>query len=454
MKWLYTIYKCDLGGILADEMGLGKSIQAIMFIKQVLKENINAKIMIVVPTSLVYNWQNEFQKFAPDLKYVVVADNKRKRKEIIERCDEYNIFITSYGLIRNDKDEYEDINFEVCIVDEAQNIKNYQAIMTKEIKKIKAKCKIALTGTPLENNVFELWSIFDYIMPGYLNSVVKFREKYNIKEMDEDGLKTLDLLNHQIRPFILRRKKIDVIKSLPEKIENKVYIELPKKQKMLYLKVLNDTKKEMDEIISQGEFQKSRVKILQLLTKLRQICIDPSVMYDNYNGESIKIEELVNIVKENVENGHKVLIFSSFRRVLDNVSKVFSRNDLSYYMINGSVKGKDRMDMVDKFNKDNTNCFLITLKAGGTGLNLIGADVVIHLDIWWNPQVENQATDRAYRIGQKNNVQVYKLITKNSIEEKIYELQEKKSKLIDNMLSTQTTFINKLNKDDIMELFN
>ena len=454
VKWLYTIYKCDLGGILADEMGLGKSIQAIMFIKQVLKENSNAKIMIVVPTSLVYNWQNEFEKFAPDLKYVVVADNKRKRKEIIEKCDEYNIFITSYGLIRNDKDEYEDINFEVCIVDEAQNIKNYQAIMTKEIKKIKAKCKIALTGTPLENNVFELWSIFDYIMPGYLNSIVKFREKYNIKEMDEDGLKTLDLLNHQIRPFILRRKKIDVIKSLPEKIENKVYIELPKKQKMLYLKVLNDTKKEMDEIISQGGFQKSRVKILQLLTKLRQICIDPSVMYDNYNGESIKIEELVNIVKENVENGHKVLIFSSFRRVLDNVSKVFSRNDLSYYMINGSVKGKDRMNMVDKFNKDDTNCFLITLKAGGTGLNLIGADVVIHLDIWWNPQVENQATDRAHRIGQKNKVTVIKLVTKGTIEERIIELQEKKKKLSDNLIEGNSDVNNllSLTEKDIKKL--
>jgi SNF2-related protein len=291
-------------------------------------------------------------------------------------------------------------------------------------------------------------------MPGYLNSVVKFREKYNIKEMDEDGLKTLDLLNHQIRPFILRRKKIDVIKSLPEKIENKVYIELPKKQKMLYLKVLNDTKKEMDEIISQGEFQKSRVKILQLLTKLRQICIDPSVMYDNYNGESIKIEELVNIVKENVENGHKVLIFSSFRRVLDNVSKVFSRNDLSYYMINGSVKGKDRMDMVDKFNKDNTNCFLITLKAGGTGLNLIGADVVIHLDIWWNPQVENQATDRAHRIGQKNKVTVIKLVTKGTIEERIIELQEKKKQLSDNLIEGNSDVNNllSLTEKDIKKL--
>ena len=192
--------------------------------KEVLKEKENAKIIIVVPTSLIYNWQKEFEKFAPNLKYVVVADNKQKRKEIFEKKDDYNIFITSYGLIRNDKDEYENVDFELCIVDEAQNIKNYQAEMTKEIKKIKAKCKIALTGTPLENNVTELWSIFDFIMPGYLNSVIKFREKYNVKDVDEEGLKLLENLNHQIKPFILRRKKQDVVKSLPKKIENKIYI--------------------------------------------------------------------------------------------------------------------------------------------------------------------------------------------------------------------------------------
>lgn len=434
VKWLNTIYKCDLGGILADEMGLGKSLQTIIFIKQILKEKPDAKIIIVVPTSLIYNWQKEFQKFAPNLKYAVVADNKQKRKEIFEKINEYNIFITSYGLIRNDKDEYENINFELCIVDEAQNIKNSQAEMTKEIKKIKAKCKIALTGTPLENNITELWSIFDYIMPGYLNSLVKFKEKYNVNDVDEESLKTLKSLNYQIKPFILRRKKIDVVKSLPEKIENKVYIELPNKQKMLYLKVLNDTKKEMDEMIDDGGFQKSRMKILQLLTKLRQICIDPTVMYDNYSGERIKIEELIRIVKENIENGHKILIFSSFKRVLENVKEEFKKNNITNYMIDGSVKSKERMNMVESFNNDDTNCFLITLKAGGTGLNLTGADVVIHLDIWWNPQVENQATDRAHRIGQTKTVSVIKLVTKGTIEERIIELQDKKKILSENLI--------------------
>ena len=454
VRWLKTIYKCDFGGILADEMGLGKSIQTIMFIKEVLMEKPDSKIIIVVPTSLIYNWEKEFLKFAPNLRYVVVADNKQKRMEIFEKKDDYNIFITSYGLIKNDKDEYESMDFELCIVDEAQNIKNYQALMTKEVKKIRAKCKIALTGTPVENNVMELWSIFDYIMPGYLNNVMNFRKKYNIKDVDEDGLKTLKLLNYQIKPFILRRKKCDVISSLPKKIVNNIYIDLPEKQKMLYLKVLNDTKNEMDEMIRNGGFQKSRMKILQLLTRLRQICIDPSVMYDNYDGESIKLDELLRIVKENVDNGHKMLIFSSFKRILDNVSLMFSNNNISYYKIDGSVKSKDRMDMVEKFNNDDTNCFLITLKSGGTGLNLVGADTVIHLDIWWNPQVENQATDRAHRIGQSKTVSVIKLVTRGTIEEKIIELQNKKKILSENLIEgkSDSENLSSLSEKDIINL--
>lgn len=453
VKWLTSIYKCDLGGILADEMGLGKSIQTIMFIKQVLKEKKDAKIMIVVPTSLIYNWKKEFDKFGPELKYVVVAENKEKRMKVLSEFDKYNIFITSYGLIRNDKDEYENVDFEVAIIDEAQNIKNYQALMTREIKKIKAKCKIALTGTPLENNVMELWSIFDFIMPGYLNSIQKFKEKYNIKDVSEDDLKVLKTLNYQIKPFILRRKKSDVVLSLPEKIENNIFIDLPDSQKKLYLKVLNDTKKEMDEIAASGDFLKSRIKILQLLTRLRQICIDPNIVFDNYSGESAKMEELLKVVKETKENGHKMLIFSSFKKVLDNVKVMFDKENISYYMIDGSVKSKDRMDMVEKFNNDATDCFLITLKAGGTGLNLVGADTVIHLDIWWNPQVENQATDRAHRIGQKNTVSVIKLITNGTIEEKIIELQEKKRILSDNLIEGNAEeMLSSLTEKDIRKL--
>ena len=369
---------------------------------------------------------------------MVVAENKNKRKEILKNRDNYNIFITSYGLIRNDNDEYEKIDFELCVVDEAQNIKNSLAEMTREVKKIKASCKIALTGTPVENNVCELWSIFDFIMPGYLNSIIKFREIYNIKDVDEEGMKILKNLNYQISPFILRRKKKDVIESLPDKIEKNIYIELPDKQKKLYLKVLKDTRKEIDNVIEEEGFAKARMKILQLLMKLRQICIDPKVMYENYDGERIKIEELIKIVKESIMNEHKILIFSSFKRVLDNVKYEFDKIGISNYMIDGSVSSKERMNLVEAFNTNDTNCFLITLKSGGTGLNLIGADTVIHLDIWWNPQVENQATDRAHRIGQTKNVSVYKLVTKGTIEERIIELQDKKKILSESLIEGNT----------------
>lgn len=454
VKWLYTLYKCDLGGILADEMGLGKSLQTICFIKQILKEKKDAKIMIVCPTSLVYNWKKEFDKFAPNLKYITVADTKQKRKEIINHFNDYNIFITSYGLIRNDNDEYEDKEFELCVIDEAQAIKNHQAGLTKEIKKIKARTKIALTGTPLENSILELWSIFDFIMPGYLSNIHKFKAKYGIKDVDEASLSKLTKLNYQIKPFILRRKKKDVTKDLPDKIENNIYLELPDIQKALYLKELKEKKQEYEELLATEGFLKARFKILQLLTKLRQICIDPNVIYSNYNGDAIKIEKLIEFVKNYVNDGHKILIFSTFKTVVERVKEKFDNENISNYIISGEVKGKTRTELVDKFNNDDTNCFLITIKAGGTGLNLTSADIVIHLDIWWNPQVENQATDRAHRIGQKNKVTVIKFITKGTIEERILELQNKKQILSDNLIEgNETEIISNLDEEDIKDLF-
>lgn len=451
VKWLFTLYKCDLGGILADEMGLGKSLQTICFIKQILSEKSDAKFLIVCPTSLVYNWKHEFDKFAPNLKYVTVSENKSLRKKIINKFDDFNIFITSYGLIRNDNDEYENKFFEVCIIDEAQTIKNHQALMTREIKKIKARTKIALTGTPLENSVLELWSIFDFILPGYLNNVHKFQEFYGINDIDKDSLDKLKNLNYQIKPFILRRKKSDVSKDLPDKIENNVYLDLPSKQKALYLSILKESESEFNNILASEGFAKARFKVLQLLTRLRQVCIDPSILFDNYNGESVKMEKLLDIVSDYVVEGHKILIFSSFKTVVERVKKMFDSANISSYIIDGSVKGKDRTLLVDKFNQDSTNCFLITLKAGGTGLNLTSADVVIHLDIWWNPQVENQATDRAHRIGQKKNVSVIKFITRGTIEEKIIELQNKKKILSDNLIegNDSSEILSNLNENDI-----
>lgn len=454
VKWLYTLYKCDLGGILADEMGLGKSLQVICFIKQILKEKKDAKIMIICPTSLVYNWKKEFDKFGSELRYVTVADNKQKRLEVMKNMDNYNIFITSYGLVRNDNDEYEKIDFELCVIDEAQAIKNYQAGMTREIKKIKARTKIALTGTPLENSVLELWSIFDFIMPGYLNSVVKFRENYGIKDIDKDSLEKLSNLNYQIKPFILRRKKNDVSKDLPEKIENNVYLDLPNMQKALYLSVLKESEKEFNDLVKNEGFKKARFKILQLLMKLRQICVDPHILFENYGGESIKMEKLLETVSDYISSGHKILIFSSFKMVIDKVKNIFDGSGISNYVIAGDVKSKTRMELVDKFNSDNTNCFLITLKSGGTGLNLTSADVVIHLDIWWNPQVENQATDRAHRIGQKKTVSVIKFITKGTIEEKIIELQNKKKILSDNLIEGKenSEVLSSLSENEIKSL--
>lgn len=434
VKWLYTLYKCDLGGILADEMGLGKSLQVICFIKQVLASKMDAKIMIVCPTSLVYNWKKEFDKFAPELKYVTVAESKAKRLEVMNHFDDYNIFITTYGLVRNDNDEYEKVDFEVCVIDEAQAIKNYQANMTREIKKIKAKTKLALTGTPLENSIMELWSIFDFIMPGYLNSIIKFRQNYGIKDVDKESLDKLTNLNYQISPFILRRKKADVYRDLPPKIENNIYLDLPDSQKALYVSVLKESEKEFAELVATEGFKKARFKILQLLMKLRQICIDPAILFENYSGNSIKMEKLIETVQDYISTGHKILIFSSFKMVVDRVQSMFNKNGISSYMIAGDVKSKERMELVDKFNNDDTNCFLITLKSGGTGLNLTSADVVIHLDIWWNPQVENQATDRAHRIGQTKKVSVIKFITRGTIEEKIIELQNKKKILSDNLI--------------------
>lgn len=455
VKWLYNIYKCGFGGILADEMGLGKSIQLIYFIREVLKEKKDAKILIVAPTSLVYNWKNEFDKFGSDISYRVLAEHKNVRKMALEHLDDVNVIITTYGLVRQDREQYMNMSFEVVAIDEAQNIKNANAQMTKIVKALKANTKLALTGTPLENSVLELWSIFDFIMPGYLANHMTFRRKYNIKDVDEDNLKLLDTLNEQIKPFILRRRKKDVVKELPDKIENNISIDLNPEQKKLYVAQLEKTKKELDDILANEGFEKGNFKILQLLTKLRQLCIDPRILYENYEGGSSKIDNLITLVEGIIANGHKILLFTSYRMALDIVKQEFDKHDISYYVIDGSVSSKKRMELVDKFNHDDTNVFLITLKAGGTGLNLTSADVVIHLDLWWNPQVENQATDRAHRIGQKNTVEVIKLICKGTIEERILELQNKKKILSDKLIEGEDrdkNILSKLTEKDIKNL--
>ena len=438
-------------------MGLGKTIQVIYYIKEILKENKDAKFLIVVPTSLVYNWEHEFNTFGSEIKIKLMVGNRLKRKELQDNINDTNVIITTYGLIREDEEYYIEQNYHGIILDEAQNIKNAFAGITRAVKNIKSDVKFALTGTPIENSALELWSIFDFIMPGYLSSYQRFNGKYKINNETEEANVLIEGLSNQINPFILRRKKTDVVKELPEKIENNIFIDLSDTQKKLYVTELNNVKKKMEETINEEGMSKARFLILQLLTKLRQICIDPKIIYDDYNGGSNKIDRLLTIIDESIKNGHKVLIFTSFRTALNIVKNKLDENEIESYVIDGSVDSKTRMERVDKFNNENgkVKVFLIMLKSGGTGLNLVGADVVIHLDLWWNPQAENQATDRAHRIGQKNIVEVIRLISKGTIEEKVLELQNKKKELSDKLIDgtrRDENIISTLSEEDIKNL--
>lgn len=456
VQWMSMIARCGFGGILADEMGLGKSIQAICYMKLRLQENGNAKFLIIVPTSLVYNWENELHKFGKDIRYAILNDTKIHRKQIWEHIDDYQVLITSYGILRQDIDDYQSIVFDTCIIDEAQNIKNVGAMVTKCVKMIQADVKFALTGTPIENSILELWSIFDFVMPGFLPRLSHFKSLYSISNMEDDAHSHwFDELNRQIRPFILRRRKSDVLSDLPSKLENEVIVELTDEQKKVYMAQLEKTKQEIDEMISKDGFKKSQILILSLLTKLRQICIDPRLIMDQYDGIGSKFQQLYSILEELIENGHKVLLFSQFPSALQLLRPELDNRHMKHYYLDGSTKSKLRMEMVENFNQDDTPLFLISLKAGGTGLNLTSADVVIHLDPWWNPQVENQATDRSHRIGQKNVVNVIKLVTKGTIEEKIIELQNKKKKLSDQVIDGEQRdeiVLSKLTEDELKDI--
>ena len=452
-KWLKTLSHYGLGGILADDMGLGKTFQVLAYLVSEKMENKAGAALIVAPTSLVYNWMAEIEKFTPSLKAGIVVGNKSEREEIIQRIDEYDIMITSYPLIRRDIDLYKDISFKWCILDEAQHIKNPSSQNAKSVKSIKANYRFALTGTPIENSLTELWSIFDFIMPGYLLSYGKFQNKYEksiVKEGNKDALKSL---GKQIAPFVLRRLKKQVLKELPEKIEHLVFAELSPEQKKLYVAYLKEIQGEIEEEIKENGFERSQIKILAALTRLRQICCHPALFFENYKGSSGKFELLQEIIENAIEGNHRILLFSQFTSMLAMIKEMLDGLDISYYYLDGSTPIEERGDMVNNFNSGNTDVFLISLKAGGTGLNLTGADMVIHFDPWWNPAVEQQATDRAYRIGQQNVVHVMKLITKGTIEEKISKLQDKKRELIDGVIKPGETLISKMSQDELMDLF-
>ena len=411
---------------------------------------------MVSPSSLTLNWQNEARKFTNELKTMVIRGTLAERKRLIEEIDNYDLIITSYDLLKRDIELYKEKNytFKYIIADEAQYLKNSNTKNAKAIKEIKAETRYALTGTPIENSLAELWSIFDFIMPGYLFTYRKFKNIYEtpiVKEDDEQAMAKLKML---IEPFVLRRNKKEVLTELPEKTVTVLNNEMNEEQQNLYLTYLARAKQEIAEKVEIDGFENSQMQILAALTRLRQICCHPSLFVEGYNEGSSKLEQCIEIIEEAINGGHKILLFSGYTSMFEIIEKELKKRSIEYFKLTGATKVDERMKMVDEFNENsNIKLFLISLKAGGTGLNLTGADMVIHYDPWWNISTENQATDRAYRIGQKNNVQVYKLITKNSIEEKIYELQEKKAKLADSMLDTNTKFINRFSREEIMKLF-
>ncbi len=456
-KWLKTLDYYKFGGILADDMGLGKTIQIISILLDYKQNGRKHKASIVVsPSSLSLNWKNEIEKFAPELNTNVVRGTASERKEIIENIDKYDLIITSYDLLKRDIDTYKEKNYEFkfIIADEAQYLKNNNTKNAKAIKQLNAETRFALTGTPIENSLAELWSIFDLIMPGYLFNYKEFKLKYETAIVKDEDKETMNKLKMLIEPFILRRTKKEVLTELPEKTISVLDNEMEEEQRKLYLSYLVKARQELQDEISINGYEKSQIKILAALTRLRQICCHPGLFIEDYKGGSSKLEQCLEIIKDGINAGHKILLFSSYTSMFEIIEKELKKCDIKYFKLTGSTKVDERIELVDEFNNNpEIGVFLISLKAGGTGLNLIGADMVIHYDPWWNISAENQATDRAYRIGQKNNVQVYKLITKDSIEEKIYELQQRKAELTDNILSTQTTFINRFSKEDIMNLF-
>lgn len=447
-RWLSALTSYGLGGILADDMGLGKTLQAIT-----LMTSYGASLpsLVIAPTSLLYNWEEEVHKFAPNQKTIVISGNKNERIEQIENLCNDVIIITSYGALKRDLHHYKQ-TFMFCIIDEAQHIKNPKSQNAIAVKHIHALHRFALTGTPIENTLTELWSIFDFILPGFLGNAHYFAKTYERPITKDNDYHCLKQLNQMIAPFILRRIKQDVLKELPPKIETKVTIELNKHQKKIYMAYIEKAKMEMESFKYVSGGQKN-MKILSILMRLRQICCHPSLFIDQYTHGSSKMDLLLELVMDSIESGHRMLIFSQFTSMLGMIQTLLDKHKIESYYLDGSVPPNKRQEMVHDFNTGFHSVFLISLKAGGTGLNLTGADVVIHVDPWWNPAVESQATDRVYRIGQKKCVQVYKLITAGTIEEKIFTLQQKKQNLIEHVIKPGETFINKLTAHELQNLF-
>ena len=452
-SWLVFLHELNSGGILADDMGLGKTVQAIallLWAKSKYKRKLN---LVVAPTSVVPNWEREIQKFAPGLKTVVwQGPNRSQRAPELEKAD---VMITSYALLRRDEELLQALDLRYVILDEAQHIKNPMSQTARSAKKLSSERRLALTGTPIENRLSELWSIFDFVSPGLLGQLRAFEERI-ARPIDRGDMETAQRLRATIKPFVMRRVKSDVAKDLPDKIEQEMIVPLAEEQAKLYKQILRQVRKSvLSEVEKQG-VSKAQIQILAALTRLRQVACDPRLMKlpdtDFDDDDSGKLGALREIIDEAVDGGHRVLVFSQFVQMLNHIRAALDSDGVQYEYLDGSTK--DRIERVDRFNEETgVPVFLISLKAGGTGLNLTGADTVVHFDPWWNPAVEDQATDRAHRIGQKKNVNVYKLIAAGTVEEKILELSAKKRELVSNVLSTEGSPLKGLTKADVENLF-
>lgn len=447
VKWLRTLDRLHMGGILADDMGLGKTVQAIACMLSSYKPGEIS--LVVAPTSLTYNWQSELAVFAPSLRTQVVSGSTMQRMELFQQILENNqidILITSYPLIRRDIEQMKDIHFHYIFLDEAQQIKNAASTGAIAVKQLKCETRFALTGTPMENHAGELWSIFDFVLPGYLGSRTSFLKQYS------DG-QNVDELRQKIRPFLLRRLKQDVLSELPDKMENIMTATMTPEQSKFYQASMMQLRGRVKKTLEEKGLGRGRMEVLSALTELRQICCHPALVANEYSGSSGKMEMLMDILPGIISAGRRVLIFSQFTTMLQIMEKQLQLSGYRIMYLDGHVPADERLDMAERFNAGEGEVFLISLKAGGTGLNLTGADVVIHYDPWWNPAAEEQATDRVYRIGQTKKVDVIRLVTHATIEEQVIELCKKKKELFDQLITPGEDLVTALTEEEIRGLF-
>lgn len=442
-RWLKTLESCGFGGILADEMGLGKTAQVIAFLTTVPEDQTS---LVVCPASLVLNWKDELEKFAPSLRVRLILGSAAARKTLLASEERDQVWVTSYELLRQDIARYQGKTFYGCILDEAQHIKNQSTLVSKAVKQIDCRQRFVLTGTPIENRLSELWNLFDFLMPGYLFSHQRFVEKLEKPVVKSKDQAAAAQLGRMVQPFILRRLKRDVLKELPPKVEYVRRIGLSEEERKAY----HATTLQVLQSFSGGD--QGKLAVLAALTRLRQICCAPSLCFENYEGPSSKLEAALELCAGMVENGHQVLLFSQFTSVLELLRPRLDQLGISHFTLQGSTPKEKRSRLVKAFNDGAASVFLISLKAGGTGLNLTAADVVIHYDPWWNLAAQDQATDRAHRIGQRSSVQVYKLIAQDTIEERILELQTKKAQLMDTIAGDGEAGILQMSQEDLLAL--